>query len=394
MIKKLSAFIILSALLSAFTLNAFAGQTEKDFALSAQKNALSWLDGELSKLDLDYPDNRIDWISFAFASCGYKSGFDYKAYAQSVLSDGFSSLYSGDIARIALALEANGIDSTKIGGINLIEYIASYDKFSLDDKTNSAAYALILLNCKDFENTDNAKNALAEILIGSQFEDGGYSYSLSSAPYGTDVDTTAAVIIALAPYRDKSDRAKACIEKALGYIKANIGQNGMISSWGADSVESTCMAITALCTLGIDPTHETWQVNGKNMVEAIKSRVSESGGIQTTVYDADYNSRLDTDILATYEAVIALQSYIRFTNKELSVYNLRKADNKNDAPPTIGESYADKQEPIKDMEPPVENNAPKDINATQTGDTGASAAVFAAALSLAAAAFTKKKREI
>ena len=75
--NRLLAIVMTLAMLVTFTASAFAAQSTKAFAQTAQSVALTWLDKELAELDTDFSDNRIDWIAFVFARCGYKSNFDY-----------------------------------------------------------------------------------------------------------------------------------------------------------------------------------------------------------------------------------------------------------------------------------------------------------------------------
>lgn len=326
--KMTKTFAVLLALVLALSLSTgvFAASSQaQQFAQTTSQNAMAWLEQNL-EIDNETPDNRVDWANFVYARAGYEAKNDYLAFAESIVKGNFDNFYASDIARIALAVEANGGDATNIGSKDLIEFLKSYKNFASDNLTNSVAYALLALNCRDFGGVEEAKQNLVSILLNAQRDDGGYSYTIVAGDYDyEDVDSTAAVVTALSPYYNTDENVKACIDVALDYISTHQTESGLFASFGniTDSVETTSMVIIALCSLGIDPTSTQWLKGDKNMIEALANNVDKTGGIITTCYGPapDYESYESTDVLATYQVVMGLQAFLRLENGKTSLYD-------------------------------------------------------------------------
>ena len=174
-----------------------------------------------------------------------------------------------------IGLLAAGYDPADADGIDYIEILVnsqnSEGKFlidSWDDYPTSTAYSILALDMAEADyNQDQAITAL----LTYQNQDG----SFGAFP---DVDTTAMSLMALGEYHESPGVPEA-VNKGLAYIQSKQLDSGGFSpgykDWetGEEVTEenpySTCTVIQALVANGIDPFHEEWTKNGKNMVDAL-----------------------------------------------------------------------------------------------------------------------------
>jgi hypothetical protein len=167
-----------------------------------------------------------------------------------------------DYERVTLALTALGIDASDYNGADLTEAFSAYD----DRMTvNAKIFALLALNSKPYPSgsvDDYIGGILAEKLPG-----GGWSY-FGQVP---DADMTSMAIQALAPYCSTDASVKSAADAALTALKGlqDAATGGFIGMDGKLSTCSTAQVVTALCSLGLDPTGGGWTTaNGKNPLSA------------------------------------------------------------------------------------------------------------------------------
>lgn len=224
--------------------------------------------------------------------------------------------YPTSIERMVLGLTASGYDATSVAGYNLIKAIYTSD---LDAQgINALAYALLAYDCAPYEVPQEAGVNTREQIIGrileQELDDGGWGYS---AIWGSDVDLTAMVIQALAPYYTAQTNVQEAVDKGLHYLSTQQDENGGYIAWGSDTCESTAQVICALTSLGIDPAEEAdfIKANGN-----LLSHLGEFYDKESGAFKHDSSNGINT--MATQQAAYALLSYDRFLANKNSLYNM------------------------------------------------------------------------
>jgi len=375
--RKLIPFVLIIAILvSTLGISSLAAQSDVDTANAIAAKIADWQTknspGDLNSTDIN---GDIDWSAFANARAGFTGFPDYLQYINAAVSAHYGDLYLSDLARIALAVGANGGDANSVGGHDLIAAIAATD-FSSQTYTASISYALLALNSMDY-GEQTAADALVQILLPAQRADGGFNYLLKIDPANTysndsDVDTTAMVLQALAPYAGDT-AVDAVIAQATAFIKAGQMASGGFGSvlWG-ESPDSTSMALTALCALGVDPLGTDYVVGGKTILDAAAAYQNADGGI---------GSGGTSNTISSFEMLYALNAYIRFAEDSASLFDF------SDVVPVVVDTTLPGETTVEDTSVTVDNH---DIP-----NTGTSAATGAVVLLLGCAALTVllKKRK-
>lgn len=247
-------------------------------------------------------------------------------------------LYPSDYARAILGLESAGIDSKKIGGVNLIEKLTS-DMDDISYTSTNAIYTLLALDCKNYDipNTNVTRDKIIDAILSFQSTDSSdtYSYGGFGDMYDgvryVSVDTTAMAIQALSPYYlQNNQKVKNAVDNALKYIKANqkesAGFGGGIGTDGKDYDSSCSIAqvMIALCSINIDPLTDLDYIKGENtMYDALmKNYNDKNGAIMEPSYDASWNiSGLKDNPMATDQGLIALNAIYLLKQSKNSVYD-------------------------------------------------------------------------
>jgi len=347
---------------------------------AANKMAV-WLQKELPVDDTDLEaDNDLDWAVIAFARSGQNGYGSYMAHIKKVIETNYAKLSLTDHARIALAAGAKS-GTAIISGKDLLKAIAAWD-FEKETMTGSIAYSLLALNATDYPAAAQ-KEKLISLLKDAQREDGSYNYLLKADPANTyslagDVDSTAMVLTALAPYKTR-DALKPTVDKALAYMKGKQLPSAGFDSWGAESADSTAQTIIALCSLGFDPLGSDYGKGTNNMLDALLAFQNEDGGIKG--YDGKSN------IMSTYQALCAIGAYQRFATGRSPLF-VYAAETSTTAPPTTKPTTT---AAWVDQTPPGDSENPKIPN------TGSGMAIFAALIPLLGASVLlfalKRKKE-
>ena len=100
------------------------------------------------------------------------------------------------------------------------------------------------------------RQALVSYLLDAEITDedgnksGGWNYDTASKE--ADVDMSAMVLQALAPYYDSSSDVKAACDRTLERLSGIQKESGAFESWGSENASSTAEVIVALTALGVD----------------------------------------------------------------------------------------------------------------------------------------------
>ena len=262
------------------------------------------------------------WLTLALARGGIITGKDTEGVATKYLGNLASALRNGstnlsqptDYARVTLAMTALGVEAPE----SALSVLRDYDAVTTQG-INAVAYALMALDSKPYDESNTAlRTKYVNFLLNSACYKGGWVYG-DDRSATADVDMTAMVIQALAPYYLKNDNTSVrnAVDKALDVLQGMQKSTGGFSSYGTYNAESTAQVIVALTALGIDPT--SWTKTYGNPIEALLH-----------FYNADTSkfrhasNGLD-DQMATEQSAYALVAYNRFVNEKNRLYDMRDA---------------------------------------------------------------------
>lgn len=240
--------------------------------------------------------------------------------------------------RIALAVLSAGGDPRSIGKdengspVNLIAdgvynrgSTASLGKQGL----NGWIWGLVALDSKQYAVPSGSFYTREDILkeiLSYQLPDGGFSFAGTIS----DCDTTAAALIALAPYvssgrqytytlkRGKQEVTKTAAQAAQAALARlsdiQLSTGGFASS-GEETSESTSQVIVALCSLGIDPQSDKRFIkNGNSPLDALMAFRKTDGGFAHLKGEG-------SNSIAGEQALCALVSLHRLYNGMARLYD-------------------------------------------------------------------------
>ena len=231
--------------------------------------------------------------------------------------------------RVILALTALGEDATKFTGSNgrvynlvspLFDKTASGTYCVSEQGNNGTAFALIALdsgNYYDNATGTTARNAWIKSLCDAQISDG--SWGIDADFPGSNVDMTAMVVQALAPYCDENKDVKAAVDKALTWLSAEYQKSG---DYG--SSESAAQVIVALSALGIDArTNADFQYKGISVLSNFLSYADETtGGFLHVKIDPDSGREATVNQMASEQAAYTLVAYDRYVKGSKRLYDM------------------------------------------------------------------------
>lgn len=190
-----------------------------------------------------------------------------------------------DFAKVALQLTAAGENAK-----SYIDEVATSPSLR---SAEEAAWALIAVNSADYDLPKDAvwnREKLVSYMLACQLEDGGFG----SASGQFDVDTTAAVISALAPFQGSNDGAAQAVSRAVQRLAEAQLDSGGFTSHGVLSQNSLASVITALSKIGIDAnTDQRFIKDGNGLVDLLLRNKNAEG---SATFDGN-----TAEALAAYE---------------------------------------------------------------------------------------------
>lgn len=237
-----------------------------------------------------------------------------------------------EYSRVILALTALGEDATKFTGsngtvYNLVEplFDQSGGKYLVSEQgNNGTAFALIALDSgsyyKDATGT-TARNVWINSLLDAQISDG--SWGIDADFPGPNVDMTAMVVQALAPYCSTNATVKAAVDKAVEWLSAEYQETG---DYG--SSESAAQVIVALSALGIDArTKADFQYKGISVLSNFLSYADPNS--KGFLHDKQPNSTVNQ--MASEQAAYTLVAYDRYVNGSKRLYDMSDVTKRENA---------------------------------------------------------------
>ena len=286
-----------------------------------EENAASF-SNLLEKLSLSAGTFAADWYYIAFSQYGLDCNNQKSIEALKSKVDEF---YSGDLAdvkvtdmqRVAFALSACGEDIANINGHNLLAdstYNRNEVKPLNSQGVNSVAYALLLLDSRNFKVPENAvltRDKMISLILKAELENGGFSL-FGDYP---DVDITSIAVQALSPYKNRPD-VKAVIDKCIKILSEKQDKTGGYKSFSNEiSCETTSQAILCLASCGINPSSDSRFVkNGNSVLDGLMVFRLKSGAFS-------HFEDGKPDNMATYQALGALVGTYRFMNSIKPFYD-------------------------------------------------------------------------
>ena len=233
-----------------------------------------------------------------------------------------------EYSRLILALTALGEDATEFTGSNGRVYnLVSplFDKTSSgtyrvsEQGNNGTAFALIALDSGSYykDATGNAaREAWIKTLHTNQHSNG--AWNIDGDHLGDNVDTTAMVVQALAPYYASNTDAKDAVDKAVGWLSAQYQLRG---DYG--SSESAAQVIVALSALGDAKTYSRFQYNGISVLSNFLSYADETtGGFLHVKVDPSTGGAGTVNQMSSEQAAYTLVAYDRYVNGSKRLYDM------------------------------------------------------------------------
>lgn len=237
-----------------------------------------------------------------------------------------------EYSRVILALTALGEDATKFTGSNSTVYNLVEPLFEKNGSTyrvseqgnNGTAFALIALDSgsyyKDATGT-TARNAWINSLLDAQISDG--SWGIDADFPGSNVDMTAMVVQALAPYCSTNANVKDAVDKAVKWLSAEYQKTG---DYG--SSESAAQVIVALSALNIDAKIDSrFQHNGISVLSNFLGYADPNS--KGFLHDKQPNSTVNQ--MASEQAAYTLVAYDRYVNGSKRLYDMSDVTKRENA---------------------------------------------------------------
>ena len=237
-----------------------------------------------------------------------------------------------EYSRVILALTALGEDATKFTGSNGTVYNLVEPLFEKNGSTyrvseqgnNGTAFALIALdsgNYYDNATGTTARNVWINSLLDAQISDG--SWGIDADFPGPNVDMTAMVVQALAPYCSTNATVKAAVDKAVEWLSAEYQKTG---DYG--SSESAAQVIVALSALNIDAKIDSrFHHNGISVLSNFLSYADPNS--KGFLHDKQPNSTVNQ--MASEQAAYTLVAYDRYVNGSKRLYDMSDVTKRENA---------------------------------------------------------------
>ncbi|WML44202.1 DUF4430 domain-containing protein [Neobacillus sp. PS3-40] len=248
-----------------------------------------------------------DWEAIALKQAGKSIPLTYLENVKKLVKEKnghFSKIT--DTERHVLGIVAAGADPTTIEGFNLVKSI--YNGNVTKQGLNGVAYALIALDSANFQVPNSAiwtRQKLENQLLEKQNKDGGWTWDGSTT---SDPDTTAMVLTALAPYKNKVN-VKTKVNSAVQFLSKKF-LDGKI-----DNSSTAAQVVIALSALNIDANGVLFTKENSSLMNFLLSFQNTDGGF-------DWQGGDKSDIFSTEQGVQALAAYKLKLEGKGSLYHL------------------------------------------------------------------------
>lgn len=256
-----------------------------------------------------------EWLVFGLARYGYQvpEGYFDAYYAnleEYVIACGgaLSDRKYTEFSRVIIAVTAIGKDARNVAGYDLTQPLANYER-TVFQGINGAVYALIALDCGDYEipqtaeGTQATRDMYVDYILSQELSGGGWSFAGGTA----EVDMTAMVLQALAKYTHREDVQNA-VDRGLSFISEAQLSNGGFGDDLTENCETLAQVIVAFTQLGVDVEDSRFVKSGNSVLDRLGAFMIGEGGF---VHALDEEK---TNPMATEQAFYALVSVNLQTN--------------------------------------------------------------------------------
>lgn len=155
----------------------------------------------------------------------------------------------GNYSRAVLTLTAIGRDPSDVGGYNLFDSYTDYE-FVTHQGIPGSVFALLSLDSIGYEvpEGDVTREKLIEHILSEEYEGGGWAL-MGDDP---DVDMTAQVIQAFAPYYGENEEVTAAVDRAVAVLSEVQKPDGGFFAWESENSQTVSQVGIALSSIGID----------------------------------------------------------------------------------------------------------------------------------------------
>lgn len=270
-----------------------------------------------------------EWTVIALARAGYKEPSIYNGYYNNVVKEvendrGILSDYKyTEYSRVILGLTAIGRNPHCIGGYDLIQPLADFEKVEYQG-INGSIWALIALDSKNYDlpklkgtsGTQNSRDRMVHSILSKEIGEGTASAGgWALAGSSPDPDITSMALQALSKYKSRPD-VQAAVSRAVTVLSKLQNSDGGYASSGVKDSESTAQVIVALTELGIDPCGSDFVKNGCSPISALAAYYMPGKGFKHTLSASSPNG------MATDQCAYALAAYNRFLSGKNPLYDM------------------------------------------------------------------------
>ena len=285
-----------------------------------------------------------EWTVFGLARCGNINDEYIEKYVSNVSkavteNKGILSTRKyTEYARTIIALTAIQKNPQNFSGYNLLQPLATFENIMIQG-VNGAAYTLMAFDCGNYEIPDattgkqTTRNKLIDFLVKQQLNNGGWNYMGTEA----DVDVTAMVIQALAPYYNEKQNVKESIDKGLAILSTLQKSDGAYGNTSDSNCESTAQVLTALSEMRIKIDDSRFVKNGKTVYDGLMTFYKDNGAFCHT--KGKGANQMSTDqamyaITAYYRSISGMNRLYDMSDGIIKIENTKvettKADNKEE----------------------------------------------------------------
>ncbi|MCR5430040.1 MAG: terpene cyclase/mutase family protein [Eubacterium sp.] len=224
-----------------------------------------------------------------------------------------------DYSRTVIALTSIGENPYNFYGYDVISPLAEMDNVTKQG-LNGVAYALIALNCGDYnvgpqsgyDGRVGSREIYKELIVSAALPKGGWSLFSKKA----DVDMTAIAVQSLAPYYNKDAEVKKAINDGLKVLSERQKSNGGFESMGNENCESCSQVLTTISTLGISVKDKRFIKNGNTVLDGLM-KYYDNGAFKHTEKNL-------VNQMATDQAFYALVAYRNTLANDPPLFNMKK----------------------------------------------------------------------
>ncbi len=211
------------------------------------------------------------------------------------LEQGFPSAQA--LAEGIICLAKLEQDPTSYHRENLVSALSSYANVHQEGLQGpySALNAYRTAGVEVDTSARNDESSLIDYLVSSQQREGGFAPSPGRDP---SIQTTANVLIALAPYAD-IPYVDSAMERALDWLGRNQNEDGSFSSGNTPSCAVTAAVLTAIRTCGLPADDPRFLKEGGGLSQALERFAQPDGGYGETLEGP-------SEVAATEAALVAL----------------------------------------------------------------------------------------